>query len=752
MKRNSSPRVKPLRQRLQSLAARLLFAPLLAAGVAMAAPVPDRLTLLVPDNADLNSWQVKVWTDSAVEEGINIQVMTDSAFLRLSGLNVDGTVVVGSSNTAAATIGGLIVPDSAHIQASDGVVAAVTAYANLGGRLMLVYDAGALGTNNFYSLTGKSRFSSLVGLDYLMYDSLREKVAGFGQVVGTKARLESLSMPPGKYLPYVAPVSLALATTTTAFVPTSSLDPGGTLAMRATVQQRAAQAADEGSKNVRARRTHSLRKMLNIGVDPVGPVRFASRVTTATSSVAKLVTDTTIRAGDWVEAVLSADLETAVEVSVQPFTNTDSTLQAISGYAYGPLGYFSFVTSGTFPGTTYLSSPEHGLVAGTRTVGSGKLLFVNMPLGYFKAIGTDSAPLHGFLNLFAREHVGMPMVSLQPAGRGGLVYNWHVDDGDDLNVDTKALLADKSKILEQGPFSIHFTAGPDVITFGDGNGMNLPGNPGSQKLVRKLDALKIKHEMGSHGGWIHDYWGEQASETNEATFSTYLSQNFAAIENVIGRKLREYSSPAGNTPKWAVKWIENHGVVAYYTVGDGGASAVRPWRDGARITTNMWAVPVTPLGLYATFEEFDDFGISNAVSGQWLIDLQSFTVNLRTNRMFYNHPPGALGHLQALQPLLDRAARLKADGRFNWYTMAQVADFSQRRIATTWSKTTSTAGLASFTASHPSSLKDVTWLLPRSRYDAPKVVSGDATIKSDVLSWAVTASSGTELRFTAPEH
>ena len=750
MKRNPSPRLKPLRQRLQSLAAQLLFAPLLAAGVAMAAPVPDRLTLLVPDNADLNSWQVKVWTDSAVEEGIKIQVMTDSAFLRLSGLSATGAVV--GSNTAAATIGGLIVPDSAHIQASDAVVTAVTAYANLGGRLMLVYDAGALDTRNFYPGSGKSRFSSLVGLDYLMYDSLRDKVAGFGQVVGTKARLESLALPPGKYLPYVAPVSLALATTTTAFVPTSNQDPGGTQAMRATVQQRAAQAADDGSKNVRTRRSHSLRKLLGIGVDPVGPVRFASRVTSATSSITKHVSDKSIRAGDWVQAVLSADLKKAKEVAGQSLAGADSTLQAISGYAYGPLNYFSFVTAGTFPGTTYLSSPEHGLVAGTRTVGSGNLLFVNMPLGYFKAIGTDSAPLHGFLNLFAREHVGMPMLSLQPEGLGGLIYNWHIDDGDDLNVDTKALLADKSKILDQGPFSIHFTAGPDVITFGDGNGMNLPGNAGSRALVRALDAKKVEHEMGSHGGWIHDYWGEQASETNEATFTTYLSQNFTAIENVIGRKLREYSSPAGNTPKWAVRWIENHGVVAYYTVGDGGASAIRPWRDGARITTNMWAVPVTPQGLYATFEEFDEHNISDAVSGQWLIDLQSFVVNQRTNRMFYNHPPGARGHLQALQPLLDRAAKLKKTGRFNWYTMAQIGDFSQRRIATTWSKSTSTEGLASFTASHPSSLEAVTWLLPRSRYDEPEVVSGEATITSDARNWAVTASSGTALRFTAPEH
>ena len=97
--------------------------------------------------------------------------------------------------------------------------------------------------------------------------------------------------------------------------------------------------------------------------------------------------------------MLSADGSTAIERSAQSAATAaaDTTLQTISGYAYGLLGYFHQVTTGTFPGTVYLSSPEHGLAAGQRSYGSGKLLYVNLPLGYFKAIGTDSAPMHGFM-------------------------------------------------------------------------------------------------------------------------------------------------------------------------------------------------------------------------------------------------------------------------------------------------------------------------------------------------------------------
>ncbi len=731
----------------------------LACAAALAAAPRDRLTLLVPDGADLNSWQIKVWTDSAADEGIKLDVIRDSALLALGA-------------TAAASISGLVVPDSAHLRASDALIAAVKQYAFTGGKLMLVYDAGALTDSGVFPLAG-SRFADMAGVNYVLYNSLgASKFVGFGPVVGTKARLESLSLPPGKYLPYAAPASLASVTFTTGFVPASPLDPGGTQVMTEMLSQRASKAIEDGSAGVRNKRPYVLRDLLGIGVDASGPMRFDRRHLNASNARDKHIYDSAPRLPDYVGARLNADLSSSTELSVAAASATDTTLQAISGYGFGVLGYFHYVTTGDFPGTVYLSSPEHGLVAGSRSYGSGQVLFVNMPLGYFKAIGTDSVPLHGFLNLFARDQVGIVSLSVQPRGVGGMIYNWHVDDGDDLTSDAKALLDKKVAVFEHGPFSIHFTVGPDVITVGDGNGIDLPHNAQGQDLLLKLGSLgkyakgggkslSVKHEIGSHGGWIHDYWGLTANEANSPDLTNLLKWNFDAIENVTGQKIREYSSPVGNTPLWAIKWLEQRGVVGMYLVGDVGAGMVRSWRaklsatgtpifppDSARVSSKLWTSPVTPLGKYATFEEFEGFGISDAVSGQWLLDLQSFVVNRRTNRLFYNHPPGARAHLNPVNALLRRGDQLQSSDRFSWYTMAALADFSQRRVETTW--TTAVAnGVTTFTASHPTSLEAVTWLLPKSGYASPSVTSGEGRVTSDSKYWLVTAEEGTRLTFKA---
>ncbi|MFM2402467.1 MAG: hypothetical protein RL223_347 [Pseudomonadota bacterium] len=718
----------------------------LCAGLAQAAPV-DSLTLLVPDGVDLQHWSIKVWVDSAAEEGLNIELMTDSQLLAL------GT-------GAARAVPGLIVPDSAHLRASDALIAAIKQYAYTGGKLMLVYDAGVLDTSGFFPTGGRpSRFADMVGLDYALWNdgAGAETMVGFGPVVGTRARLDSLSMPPGKYLPYQPPASLATTTASTAFVPVTAADPGGSARLRGLLQQRQMARIDEGSGNVRKRRLNQLRQQLGLGVELGAPVKFNRRNPQAFRARDRHIYDLLRRNSFEVDAVINADGRSATERSVNEGAAGDGSLQTISGYGYGALNYFSYVTTGTFPGTVYLSSPEHGLAAGIRAYGSGQLLFVNMPLGYFKAVGTDGALLHGFLDHFGRDVVGLPSMSVQPRGRGGLIYNWHIDDGDDLTADTKQLLAETS-ILKRGPFSLHFTAGPDVISFGDGKGQDLDNDKTAQDLVRKLgnvgpyasplnrDRLPA-HELGSHGGWVHDYWGANASEANVPDLSWMLQRNFDAIERITGRRITEYSSPQGNTPTWAVRWLEARGVKAMYMVSDLGAAMIRPWRNGQRLTDKAWSSPVTPLGKYATFEEFEEFGVSDMASGQWLLDLQSFAINHRTNRMFYTHPPGTLGHLQPFEALLNRADRMQASGRFRWYTMSHLADFSQRRVETEWSARMF-FGLTTFTATNAQGLTEQTWLLPKSRYTMPVVVSGAGSVRADGKDWLVTAEGGTSLKFT----
>ncbi|WP_310463035.1 hypothetical protein [Sphaerotilus sp.] len=710
------------RRTLTTLTASLLLGLGLLSTTAHAAPARDTLVMLVPDGANVTAWPVKVWTDSAAEEGIRLKTMTDTQFLALGA-------------TAAAQIAGLILPDSAHLQASDAVVAAVTQYANLGGKLMLVYDAGALTASGVYA-PGKSRFSALAGVDYTLYDTLLDRMVGFGPVVSDAATLDNLSLPPGKSMIWTAPTTLARTTSTsTQFVQTTTTDPVGTKAMRSFIEARALRRADESSRNVRNAQTmttQAVRDLLGLNSLPTTTsIRLAPKVTGTTTTSISTTTST------------ATTTRLAAAVATTP-------LKAISSYGYGYLDYFTFVTQGTYAGTPYLTSPDHGLVAGSRPVGSGNVLFVNLPLGYFKAIGTDSAPLHGFLNFFARQHVQMPTMSVQPKGVGGLVYNWHVDDGDDLTADAKFLL-DTTTVFKRGPFSIHFTAGPDTVALGDGLGMHLDTSTASQAQFKRLKSLAVGHELASHGGWNHDLYGLGANETNASTYQPWLELNFAAVERQYGKKTTEYSAPQGNNPTWAVNWLDNRGVVGMYFVGDTGVGAIRSWRAGNRLSNKVWSFPLTPFEQYGTFEEFEEFGISDTMSGQWLLDLQTFVVNKRTNRMFYNHPPGARGHLPALTPLMTKADTLQAAGKFRWYTMTQLAQFSERRLATTWSAA-SNLGFSTFTVTHPTSLTDLTWLLPKSRYALPLVTAGKGTVTTtDTSDWIVTATSGTALKFTAAE-
>ena len=711
---------------------------------AWAAPPRDRLTLLVPDGANTSSWQIRVWTDTALEEGMRLDLLSDSAFLAMG-------------NTAASKIAGLIVPDSGHQKASDAVVTAIKQYATQGGKLMLVYDAGVLGANGTYPLTGNSRFSDLVGVQYVLWRNGvgASSMVGFGPVLGTKPRLESLAFPPGKYAPYAVSAASSVRANV-AYVPVSALDPGGSQIMQPAMVERAAQPWGQDSSNLLRMLPRLGRGPVTSIVTPPSVLQYSPNQHSVTNALVSQLFQTAPQvASNPISAQLGSDLRTVVE---QAAPIVDTSLQAINGYGYGPLGYYSYVTTGTFAGTAYLSSPDHGLVAGLRSTGSGQLLFVNLPLGYFKAIGSDAAPLHGFLGHFARNVVGVATQSVQPQGKGGLIYNWHVDDGDDLLVDTRQLL-NSTHVLQSGPFSIHFTAGPDVINVGDRKGMNLNGNAQSKDLVRRLgniapyanppQRLAANHELGSHGGWIHDYWGRTANETNVPNLTTLLSQNFDAIEAVTGRRIKEYSSPQGNTPRWAVNWLEQRGVVAMYLVADGGTGALRSWRGGSRLAGNtLWSFPVTTLGPYATFEEFEENGVSDVVAGQWLLDLQSFVVNQRTNRMFYTHPPGIVGHLSVIQALLARGTTLKNTNTFDWYTMRQLAEFSERRIRTSWNSTMA-GNLTTFTASNPTSLQDITWLLPRASFSQPNVVSGSATVTSDSVYWLIKAGAGTSLKFAA---
>lgn len=442
----------------------------------------NQLLLLVPDTLTLPDSRVSAWLDSAQEEGLQIKVMTDSQFM--------------AAGASLSQYPGLILPDQVHTTASDTLVTAIQNYALNGGKVMLVYDFGVLNSAGFY-VSPKSRFSSMVGVDYVLYDQYGGNMIGLGNVTGMSSWLRTLQVPPGKSMAWTTASS---STTTATALASTSTSGTSTNTSSGSAQFLAASPSNPGGL---ANYNHDAWFMYTTPPTGSGVLNQTTPKLTGTVT-GKLKKTTTYTAN----SLLSTSTGKTANTLASTLATTSDTLEGISGYVYGFLTYPSFVTQGTYTGTTILTSPTFGLVSGYNTYGNGGVLFVNLPLAYLDG-QTDGMLIHGYLHYFGTQMLNLPSLSPLPKAMAGLVFNWHFCAGDQIQ---PALQLKSLGVWNNGPFSLVITAGPDEATFGDGNGVNLANNPTAQNLVKYF--LTKGHRVGSHGGWIHDYWGGEC-ERNE---------------------------------------------------------------------------------------------------------------------------------------------------------------------------------------------------------------------------------------------
>jgi len=422
-----------------------------------------------------------------------------------------------------------------------------------------------------------------------------------------------------------------------------------------------------------------------------------------------------------------------------PITSGRTFEVELRRYKYGDLQYPGYVTSGNYGGEALFHS-INGLVAGQQSYQKGSVLFVNLPLGYLKG-STDGLLLHAFLKYFAGHELSLPYLMPVPDGVGGLVLNWHIDS----NAAIKPLQEMSSwTLLQQGPYSIHITAGPDAGKVGDRKGFDVDHNPLSQDLIRKYMALG--YEIGSHGGWIHDYFSAHVETDNPKDLERFLALNKTSLERVTGKPVEEYSAPNGNQPPWVTHWLSAHGFVAYYFTGDTGMGPTEGYRDGEREGNNVWAFPILHLDRAAGFEEMSSEGYSNSEIERWLTAITDFATDQRSVRLVYFHPPGILQYHDLVNRWVEQTGRLKADGRFRWYTMTELADFLNSRKQVKW-KMSDNSGLLTVEATHPQTLDHETWRISASGFTEPKIVAGSAKVVRDNDAWMVIAGDGKDLRF-----
>jgi hypothetical protein len=382
------------------------------------------------------------------------------------------------------------------------------------------------------------------------------------------------------------------------------------------------------------------------------------------------------------------------------------------------------------------------VVAGYRNHGRGQVMFVNIPLGYLKG-HTDGLLLHGFLRLFAQRLLAVPRLASVPQGVGGLILNWHIDS----NAAIEPLKEMSSwGLMQQGPYSMHITAGPDMVAFGDRRGLDLPNNPEVQNWIRTW--VKQGHVVGSHGGWIHNYFGENVSEDNQAEFQKYLEMNIQEIQKQSGVPVTEYSAPEGNHPRWVTRWLEEHGVNAYYFTGNTGMGPTQGYRDGDRSGKNAWAFPILHFGKAAGFEEMSLLNYDPGQVERWLRDVTDFAADERVARLVYFHPPGILAYKPVVQSWLAHTAELSAEHKFRWYTMSGLAAFLNNRKKVVW-QTLDAGESLRIQAEHENSLAQQTWMLPKQAFQEPKVTSGKADVRDGGDEWLVVAGETKELAFEA---
>ena len=738
-----------------------------------ASPAP--IALLMPDRLSVSDPGVVAWFEAAQEDGILIDTLTDTQFLAL------GT----SSNRYR----GLILPDQNHTIASDALVAAVGGYVTRGGQAMLVFDFGALASNGTYSIP-KSRFSALAGVDYLLYDELRDRTVGLGPITGFQSQLRTLWVPPGKSMPFVVPAApvvpfMAITSSPTAVspmlsreavkavTPLQNTESAKQLARRIGVLRHANLAAGEAlylpvsPKNPGGVRgyPHAQQFMSNhfdkhrVVMTPTGPVASKIEVVPLSENPAdgpavprlqfpnasklQVVPNTTKMTPAMIKQLSQQPLH-AMALSAMPAASLNAVdpLEVISGYIYGALTYPSYVTRGIYSGNQLLNAPQFGVAAGVNGYGAGKVLFVNMPLTFLKA-STDGMPMQSFLHYFSADMLSLPRLATVPNGVGGLTLNWHLCSNFTASMDQLI----SQGVFTNGPFSIHITAGPDTVTPGDGLGWDLPHNLQAQQMLRTLD--NAKHQIGNHGGWIHDYFGDNASESNQAQFQPDLQLNKNAVEAVIGHATSEYAAPQGNNPTWSMAWQEQHGDVGTYFLGNTGMGPTRNYRDGGITNPGIWVMPVMPLGLYATFEEFISYDVPKQAVIDWYRAMVDFSVNNRTNRLIYMHPPGAADWSDVVLDLMSYAKSKSATGTFAWYTISDRAEFMNARNKVVWFKTMSTNGTWQFYAGHPQTLSKMTWLLPKTAFAQPVITSGAGLVSDGGSDWLVKAGRGKVINFSA---
>lgn len=388
---------------------------------------------------------------------------------------------------------------------------------------------------------------------------------------------------------------------------------------------------------------------------------------------------------------------------------------------------------------TWVKSAQGDVIVSAHDLGQGQVLFANLPLGYLKT-RTDSYLMHRVLSFFGSHMAQLPRLAATPDATGGMVLNLHVDS----NSAQKPLNdLEKSGWFDNGPYSIHVTAGPHAHHEGDRLGLNIPHNPWMQAFLKRQHSKG--HEIGNHGGWTHNVFGYEANEHNRSRFEPYLQRNHQSMRDAIGQAPVVYSAPMGNQPTWATEWLQAQGFKAYYTTADTGLGATRSYISGRPSPhTGLWNFPISNFKRIATLDELEQYGLREDEIRDFIVDLFAHVSEQHLVRLFYFHPATTPQYFKTMQALQEQARLLQQKQTFRWYRMADLSDFMNRRAAIRW-QVQHLKDQRQLLAHSQDSLDTMTWLIPTRSAKNLRITQGQGRIERQEQHWLVKAGPGDTL-------
>lgn len=394
----------------------------------------------------------------------------------------------------------------------------------------------------------------------------------------------------------------------------------------------------------------------------------------------------------------------------------------VSSYFYGPLQYpiaknqteREIVPTSVFAyGITEEKERYPLLVLAEQ--GQGKILYVNLPLGYLKG-QSDDLPMRTILRTFLFTFTSMPHVMNVPNGRGGLVINWHVDA--DIEHVSLPYLFKKGILRKELPSSIHITAGDFFLTPSDKAGFDAEHWWGRKLTVQ----LKEYGMIGSHGGWAHNWFSDNINSGafQEKEIRENILRNNQALEKIIGYKVIEYAAPNGAHPQpTATKILEELGVIAYYYVGDTGSAPNRTFSDGKMVSDRVVAFPIMPDGYNASIAEMKLKGKKPpAHVAEWFAQTLAYVKDNRTVRLVYSHPYDYQHYPQTLTDFFESVVQAQQAKEITVLPMSEYAKFLLRFLKTS-TQFLHQGNQMEIVLENAEGLEGITVALPKNKYVQP---------------------------------